>query len=191
MRRFFLTVPATLVLAGSVLAGCDAKTAASGTTAAAVQTDTAGAADAQADVAANPATDVAADVGDDAAADSGSDAGTDAAAAPLLTGDIRTAKSKSGSYEVSITGPASIAVGKTGEFDATIRAIDGDPTAGLAAKVKFVHKQMGHGGTKTPAIEDMGTGLYHVTDCAPSMAGTWVLKVGVGSDFASFDVVAK
>ena len=125
-------------------------------------------------------------------------AGTDATppdAAPAdaaAIGDPTVEKTtKSGSYTISVTGPTTIASGKKASYKVTVTDASGNPVPGLSLKVKFIHTQMGHGGSGVPKATDSGDGTYDVTGIVPTMAGLWALQISVGTDMAQFDIVVK
>ena len=135
------------------------------------------------------ATDAAAAADASAVANStGDDVQTADVAAPACVEKI----SSSSMYKLCLEGPTALKAGQTAAYVVTITGADALP-ATLAPSVKFIHIQMGHGGSKIPAIEREGdTNVWKITKIVPSMAGNWRLTVAVTpSDNANWDIAVK
>ena len=76
-------------------------------------------------------------------------------------------------------GPLSVGVTTTAEV--TIQDAAGQPLTGLTPGVAFIHVGMGHGGNKSPFVDEIGNGVYEIGDLQASMAGTWELALSFGA----------
>lgn len=121
-------------------------------------------------------------------------AGSDTAAAAETAGssctETATSKSKTGKLAAALCDTPLTAKGGI-EFSADVKISDatsGVGMAGLDFTVAFIHVSMGHGGSKIPAVEDVGGGRYKVTklQATASMKGAWRLDLKTKDDTVSF-----
>lgn len=75
-----------------------------------------------------------------------------------------------------------LSAGQTNSLNLVIWDAHNEPATGLDVAVSFVHKQMGHGGSRLPYAEAVGVGQYTVENVAASMPGTWVLTLDISGD---------
>ncbi len=92
-------------------------------------------------------------------------------------------------YRVWLDIPEPFAVGLVKNLDLTVRNTDGLPVSGLTISVMFIHKEMGHGGSKIPFVEEVGDGKYVIKNVAASMRGLWSLSLDIVEE-AVTDLVA-
>lgn len=172
MRRFAPSwIPVVVCVCAVLAVGCDSNAAAPSST------------DVQA-------------AGDAASAQDGASTG-DSTTGPDAAEDAAPAEPKveqataSGKYKVQLSGPTSLQSGQKVEYVATVIDDMGKVVPGLSLQIKFIHGQMGHGGSGLPKASDSGDGTYAITGVVPSMAGLWWLQVVIAGDKAQFDIVVK
>ena len=139
--------------------------------------------------------------GADSAADTAGTADTTTAADTAAPVDVPAAEvaeclneklSKSAMFKVCLEGPMTLKGGQNGAYTATIIAADASTPVPLPS-VKFIHVQMGHGGSKVPAISQIGdSNQYTITNIVPSMSGGWRLSLTFAKgDDAAWDIPVK
>lgn len=101
--------------------------------------------------------------------------------------------STSGIYTVELDGPLQAAPGTIQPYQIRVTAgAAGEAVVQQAIAVTYIHTQMGHGGLKTPSVEELCNGIYKVKNVQPSMGGTWALGFTLAkSDVAKFSIVVK
>ncbi|MSP91072.1 MAG: hypothetical protein EXR79_04590 [Myxococcales bacterium] len=101
--------------------------------------------------------------------------------------------STSGIYTVELDGPLQAAPGTLQPYQIRVTAgAAGEAVVQQAISVTYIHTQMGHGGLKTPSIEELCKGIYKVKNVQPSMGGTWALGFTLAkSDVVKFSIIVK
>lgn len=107
---------------------------------------------------------------------------SDTAVAPDITEpEGRKAATASGNTVGWVRGfDGPMASGATTEVQVSLRDASGAAATGLTPTVTFIHVSMGHGGARSPFIDEGADGEYTVEDLQATMTGTWELKLDFG-----------
>lgn len=93
--------------------------------------------------------------------------------------------SAQGNHKVWFTAPKAAKVGETLAVQATVQTANGSNLTGLSLAPSYIHVGMGHGGSKVPVAQEVGAGVYVISNLVATMQGEWRLRVTLpGKDTA-------